>query len=161
MKCCKECPNDKCILCNGNDIKYPELTLEEALNKIMKDDSIYKSNIENIYYSNITAGLKPNILDNESNIIKVSNLKKYYAFNSYKREMIELEGLYNINFNNINNLVILTQENLKIITSQEYNNEYFQAIVQGYDFTCSDHIYQKNGNNYFKYNAKTLIFEKI
>ena len=43
-----------------------------------------------------------------------------------------------------------------------YNNEYLQAVMQGYEFTLIDHIYEKNNKNY-KYNdikpeAKNLKF---
>ena len=44
MDCCKECPNDKCILCKG-DINYPELTQEK--DKIIKEKKELENQINN------------------------------------------------------------------------------------------------------------------
>jgi hypothetical protein len=50
MDCCKECPNDKCILCKG-DINYPELTQEEALKIVMKEKGMRNTDANKIYRS--------------------------------------------------------------------------------------------------------------
>ena len=156
MKCCKECPNDKCILCNGDDIKYPELTLEEALKKVQEEELAPLSFAKNIYYSNRYPMIEGLVVDGRYQV----NGKKHLVFNSYKRKMIILDGLHYISSLE-SGLVILTGEKTgKLIRGSEYNNEYFQAVRQGYDFTCIDHIYQKNNKNY-KYNTQTLIFNEI
>ena len=43
----------------------------------------------------------------------------------------------------------------------KYNNEYLQALIQGYDFTIIDHIYEKNNKNYKYNNNITLKFDEI
>ena len=158
MKFCKKCPDDKCTLCDGDDIKDRELSAENVLAKIKDVSKIYESNIEKIYCSDLPKYFKPDILDEK---IDTSKWKKYYVFNSYKRKMIELDGLYNIFLNDINKLIVVNQGTVNEISWQEYNNEYFQAIIQGYEFTCADHLYQKNGNNFYLYNDITLTFEQI
>ena len=156
MKCCKECPNDKCILCNGDDIKYPELTLEEALKKIQDEESTVASFAKNIYYSNYYPAILGIVVDGRYQV----NGKKHLVFNSYKRKMIILDGLHHISTLE-SGLVILTGEKTgKEIRGSEYNNEYFQAVRQGYYFTCIDHIYQKNNKNYV-YHNKTLSFYEL
>ena len=75
--------------------------------------------------------------------------------------MIELDGLYNTFLKDIYKLIVVNQGTVNKISWQEYNNEYFQAIIQGYEFTCADHLYQKNGNNFYLYNDITLTFEQI
>ena len=150
MKFCKKCPDDKCTLCDGDDIKDRELKIDVTI--------IYESNIEKIYCSDLPKYFKPDILDEK---IDTSKWKKYYVFNSYKRKMIELDGLYGVFLDDSNKLIVVNQGTVNEISWQEYNNEYFQAIIQGYEFTCADHLYQKNGNNFYLYNDITLTFEQI
>ena len=66
------------------------------------------------------------------------------VWNKYKRKMIPLTGVDYIDNTN----------------TYKYNNEYLQALIQGYDFTIIDHIYEKNNKNY-KYNNITLKFDEI
>ena len=105
MKCCKECPNDKCILCNGDDIKYPELTLEEALKKVQEEELAPLSFATNIYYSNLYPIILGLVVDGRYQV----NGKKHLVFNSYKRKMIILDGLRHISSLE-SGLVILTGE---------------------------------------------------
>jgi hypothetical protein len=157
MDCCKECPNDKCILCSGEDVKYPELTLEDALKKVMEEDVTPESYSKNIYYSNFYPSISIRVKSRYGSYTYTVNGKKHFVFHTYKRKMIELIGLYHIS-DGYNNLVIYLNESGNEVLGSEYNNEYFQAIRQGYDFTCIDHIYQKNGKKY-KYNNQTLKFD--
>ena len=46
------------------------------------------------------------------------------------------------------------------VIDKTYNNEYLQAVIQGYEFTFMDHIYEKN-KKYYIYNDKELIFNEI
>jgi surface protein len=161
MDCCKECPNDKCIICSGDDVNYPELTLEEALKKVMDENLTPESFSKKIYYSNFypsVPGIK--VISPSGNYYV--NGKKHFVFHTYKRKMIELNGLYHI-LSNYNDLVVCNDnenKNCNEILGSEYNNEYFQSVRQGYDFTCIDHIYQKNDKKY-KYNDKTLNFDEV
>ena len=125
MDCCKECPNDKCIICSGDDVNYPELTLEEALKKVMEENLTPESFSKKIYYSNFypsVPGIKV-ILPN-GNYYHV-NGKKHFVFHTYKRKMIELNGLYHI-LSNYNDLVVCNDnenKNCNEILGSEYNNE--------------------------------------
>ena len=68
----------------------------------------------------------------------------YSAWNKYKRKMVSFKGV-----NYIDKYV-----------AEEYNSEYLQDYIQGYEFTIIDHIYEKNNKNY-KYNNITLKFDEI
>ena len=68
----------------------------------------------------------------------------HFVWNKYKRKMIPIKGLYYIDE----------------VIAKRYNNEYLQAVIQGYEFTIIDHIYEKNDKNY-KYNFITLKFDEI
>ena len=46
------------------------------------------------------------------------------------------------------------------MVKQTFNNEYFQVIRQGFEFSFKDHIYEKN-NKYYIYNNQTLEFDVI
>ena len=65
-------------------------------------------------------------------------------WNKYKRKFISFKGVNYIDKYN----------------AKKYNNEYLQAVLQGYEFTIIDHIYEKNNKNYY-YNNKTLKFDEI
>ena len=43
---------------------------------------------------------------------------------------------------------------------QGYNNEYLQAVFQGYKFTFMAHIYEKD-KKYYKYNDILLKYDEI
>ena len=159
MECCKECPNDKCILCYGEEVNYPELSLDEALKKVQDDESAPESYSSKIYYSNYYPSIKGMKVKIPDGRIYSINGKRHYVFHTYKRKMIELEGLYHIS-PYYTNLLIYFENYQNSIQGEEYNNEYFQCVRQGYDFTCIDHIYQKNGKKY-KYNKETLSFDEI
>lgn len=68
----------------------------------------------------------------------------HFVWNNYKRKMIPIKGVYYIDYD----------------IAKRYNNEYLQAIIQGYEFTIIDHVYQKNNKNY-RYNEITLKFDEI
>jgi hypothetical protein len=162
MDCCKECPNDKCILCSGEDVKYPELTLEDALKKVMEEDVTPESYSKNIYYSNFYPSISIRVKSRYGSYTYTVNGKKHFVFHTYKRKMIELNGLYHIlsNYDTLNVCIDIENRICNTISGSEYNNEYFQSVRQGYDFTCIDHIYQKNDKKY-KYNDKTLNFDEV
>ena len=161
MDCCKECPNDKCIICSDNDVNYPELPLEEALEKVKEESGTPPSFSYKIYYSNFYPSERIKVISPSGTYYV--NGKKHLVFHTYKRKMIELNGLYHIG-GNYNYLVvcndIINNKTCNEMSGSEYNNEYFQSVRQGYDFTCIDHIYQKDDKKY-KYNNKTLNFDEV
>ena len=72
------------------------------------------------------------------------NGQMHFVWNNYKRKMIPIKGLYFIG----NRIV------------KDYNDEYLQSVIQGYNFTFMDHIYEKD-KKYYKYNDATLKFDTI
>ena len=78
----------------------------------------------------------------------------------YERKMIEIKYTDHIgsNYEYINGY---DEKNKSIyIEGNKFNDEYFQCIRQNYDFTCIDHIYQKDNKKYI-YNNKTLKFDVL
>ena len=130
-----KCPTDNCFDCYKNqEINYPELSEEEAFHKTfyeMDPFDLRVTYLKGIYYN-------PKLTkeDNRSLV--------YSAWNKYKRKMIHFKV---VNY-------------IDKYASEEYNNEYLQAYIQGYEFTFIDHIYEKNNKNY-KYNNITLKFDEI
>ncbi len=59
------------------------------------------------------------------------NVLLHYVWNKYKRKMISLE-------------IDRIDDNI----AKTHNNEYLQAVVQGYEFTPIDHIYSKDNKTY-------------
>ena len=149
MKSCRTCPYDICIDCFGDEkMNYPDITDKEALNKEMKEKNIKMSDADRIYY--------------DGKIDSLSGLKhgNHFVWNKYKRKMIQIINL-NIIDNEYNCKFNIHEKKISISCKAEVcDNEYFQAIRQGYEFTFKDHIYEKN-NNYFIYNNKTLKFDEI
>ena len=84
----------------------------------------------------------------------------YYVWNKYKRKMIQIKGFDEID----NEYNCLYSDNERQISyhypPDKCNNEYLQAMRQGYEFTFKDHIYEKN-NNYYIYNNNTLKYDEI
>ena len=130
-----KCPTDNCFDCYKNqEINYPELSEEEAFHKTfyeMDPFDLRVTYLKGIYYN-------PKLTkeDNRSLV--------YSAWNKYKRKMMHFKI---VNY-------------IDKYASEEYNNEYLQAYIQGYEFTFIDHIYEKNNKNY-KYNNITLKFDEI
>ena len=130
-----KCPTDNCFDCYKNqEINYPELSEEEAFHKTfyeMDPFDLCVTYLKGIYYN-------PKLTkeDNRSLV--------YSAWNKYKRKMMHFKV---VNY-------------IDKYASEEYNNEYLQAYIQGYEFTFIDHIYEKNNKNY-KYNNITLKFDEI
>ena len=130
-----KCPTDNCFDCYKNqEINYPELSEEEAFHKTfyeMDPFDLRVTYLKGIYYN-------PKLTkeDNRSLV--------YSAWNKYKRKMMHFKV---VNY-------------IDKYASEEYNNEYLQAYIQGYEFTIIDHIYEKNNKNY-KYNNITLKFDEI
>ena len=130
-----KCPTDNCFDCYKNqEINYPELSEEEAFHKTfyeMDPFDLRVTYLKGIYYN-------PKLTkeDNRSLV--------YSAWNKYKRKMMHFKV---VNY-------------IDKYASEEYNNEYLQAYIQGYEFTFIDHIYEKNNKNY-KYNNITLKFDEI
>ena len=58
--------------------------------------------------------------------------------------MVPLKGIYYINDK----------------VAKSINDEYLQAVIQGYKFTFMDHIYEKD-NKYYKYKDGFYEFEEI
>ena len=129
--------NNKCLTSNcfdcyiNQEINYPELSDEEAFDKIDNEIDIRRTYLKGIYYNP-----KMTKRNNGSWI--------HGAWNKYKRKMIYFKG---VNY-------------FDRYTVEDYNNEYLQAFLQGYEFTIIDNIYEKNNKNY-KYNNITLKFDEI
>ena len=68
----------------------------------------------------------------------------HFVWNNYKRKMIPIKGLYYVN----------------VYSVEGYNNEYLQAVLQGYKFTFMDHIYEKD-KKYYKYNDSENKFDEV
>ena len=137
---CKACPDDQCLQCfdDNSEINYPLLTEEQALAITLNNMNLYKHSSKNIYcYSNSNNKLALSVI-----------LSKYYIWNNYKRKMIEISGGE------------CSGINLVISDKNPLNNEYLQAVNQGYKFTYQDHIYEKN-HKIFQYNDQTLQFNEI
>ena len=126
-----KCPTDNCFDCYTNqEINYPELTDEEAFHKIFKEMYLCNTFVKGIYYI--------------PKLTKDNNDRVHMVWNKYKRKFISFKGVNYIDRYN----------------AKKYNNEYLQAVLQGYEFTIIDHIYEKNNKNYY-YNNKTLKFDEI
>ena len=131
----KKCPKENCFECYTNEeINYPELTEKEAFNKIYKEMDLRNTFVKNVYCQNHNPEYPKGIY---KNLI-------HFVWNNFKRKMIPINGLYFI----------------KDSIAKKYNNEYLQSVIQGYNFTIMDHIYEKNNKNY-KYNDITLNFDEI
>ncbi len=130
-----KCPTDNCFDCYKNqEINYPELSEEEAFHKTfyeMDPFDLRVTYLKGIYYN-------PKLTKEDNRSIV------YSAWNKYKRKMMHFKV---VNY-------------IDKYASEEYNNEYLQAYIQGYEFTFIDHIYEKNNKNY-KYNNITLKFDEI
>ena len=85
---------------------------------------------------------------------------RHYAWNKYKRKMVEIIDIYHIGYDYNYMLAYNGQNVLNYYAGEEFNDEYLQLVRQGYEFTYIDHIYQKN-DKYYKYNNKTLLFDEI
>ena len=141
---CETCDSDdnkKCGSCNegyylsDDDKKICKKTSiddEPGLSDKEAFDKIYKEmDLQDTYVKNVYCKEK------NSNRI-------FFVWNKYKRKMILIKGV-----NDIDDVIDKT-----------YNNEYLQAVIQGYEFTFMDHIYEKN-KKYYIYNDKELIFNEI
>ena len=130
-----QCSKDNCLDCYYyEEINYPELTDKEAFDKVYKEMGLRDTFINNIYCQKHNPKMPKGDYRNQV----------HFAWNKYKRKMIPIKGLYFVNDN----------------IAKIYNNEYLQAVIQGYEFTIIDHIYEKNNKNY-KYNDITLKFDEI
>ena len=118
IKVNNKCPTDNCFDCYTNqEINYPELSDEEAFDKIFKEMNLFNTFVKGIYYS--------------PKMTKDNKDRVHSAWNKYKRKMISFKGVNYIDKYN----------------AEEYNNEYLQAFLQGYEFTIIDHIYEKKNKN--------------
>lgn len=130
-----QCSKDNCFECYADQvINYPELSEEEAFNKIYEELGLRDTFVKNIYCQQHNPK-KPNG-DYTSQI--------HFIWNKYKRQMVPIKGVYYIDYG----------------LAKKYNNEYLQSLVQGYEFTIIDHIYEKDNKNY-KYNDITLQFDEV
>ena len=109
-----KCPTDNCLNCYINqEINYPELNDKEVFDKIFKEMNLINTYVKGIYYN-------PKLTKDNKNRV-------HCVWNKYKRKMIPFKGVNYIDKYN----------------SEEYNNEYLQAFIQGYEFTIIDHIHEK------------------
>ena len=136
---CKHCPNNKCLHCmdDNTEINYPYLTEERVLEITLKNMKLTKHSSKNIYCE---------FTENKGIVLGASNY--YYIWNNYKRKMIKISGKQ------------CTKITMFFGDKNPFNNEYLQAVNQGYKFTYQDHIYEKN-HKIYKYNDQTLLFDKI
>ena len=130
-----QCSKDNCFDCYSNEeINYPELTEKEAFDKVYKEMGLRDTYVKNVYCQQHNPKMPKGDYSNQV----------HFVWNNYKRKMVPIKGVYYID-----------DDIAKI-----YNNEYLQAVMQGYEFTIIDHIYEKNNKNY-KYNDITLKFDEI
>ena len=130
-----KCYKDNCFDCYTNEVRnYPELSDKEAFDKVYKEMGLRDTFVKNIYCQQHNPEMPKG--DYRKQI--------HFVWNKYKRKMIPLEGIY-----------FICDSIAKV-----YNNEYLQAVIQGYEFTIIDHIYEKDNKNY-KYNDVTLKFDEI
>ena len=130
-----QCSKDNCFDCySSEEINYPELSEKEAFDKIFKEMGLRNTLVKNVYCQQHNPKMPKGDYRNQV----------HFVWNNYKRKMMPIKGVYYID-----------DDIAKI-----YNNEYLQAIIQGYEFTIIDHIYEKNNKNY-KYNDITLKFDEI
>ena len=131
----KKCSKDNCLECYINqEIKYPELGEKEAFDKVYKEMGLRNTIVENVYCQQHNPTKPKGDYTNQI----------HFVWNKYKRKMILIKGV-----NDIDDVIDKT-----------YNNEYLQAVIQRYEFTFMDHIYEKN-KKYYLYNDKELIFNEI
>ena len=119
---------------DDDEINYPELSEKEAFDKIYKEMGLHHTNVEKIYYRQHNP-----IMTNDDYTMQV-----HFAWNKYKRKMVLIKGLYYIDY----------------YIAKTYNNEYLQSVIQGYEFSFMDHIYEKN-KKFYIYNERTLEFDEI
>lgn len=130
-----KCSKDNCFECYADEeINYPELSEKDAFDKIYKELGLRDTFVEKIYCQ-----------QHNPKMPKFNySMQVHYTWNKYKRKMVPIKGVYYIDSD----------------VAKKYNNEYLQAVIQGYDFTIIDHIYEKNNKNY-KYNDITLKFDEV
>ena len=129
------CSKENCFDCyKTEEIKYPELSDKEAFDKVYKEMGLRKTFVQGVYCQQHNPKMPKDDYRNQI----------HFVWNKYKRKMIPIKGVYYID------------EDI----AGRYNNEYLQAVIQGYEFTIIDHIYEKNNKNY-KYNDITLGFDEI
>ena len=129
------CSKDNCFDCyKNNEINYPELSEKEAFDKVYKEMNLRNTFIKNIYCQKHNPKMPKGDYSNQI----------HFVWNNYKRKMIPINGLYYLDEDIANT----------------YNNEYLQAVIQGYKFTFMDHIYAKV-KKFYKYNDKALKFDEI
>jgi hypothetical protein len=130
-----QCSKDNCFECYTNEeINYPELNEKEAFDKVYKEMGLRDTFVKGIYCQQHNPKMPKGDYTNQV----------HFVWNNYKRKMIPIKGVYYIDD----------------YIAKIYNNEYLQAVIQGYEFTIIDHIYEKNNKNY-KYNDITLKFDEI
>ena len=130
-----QCSKDNCFDCySSEEINYPELSGKEAFDKVYEEMGLRDTFVKNVYCQQHNPKMPKGDYRNQV----------HFVWNNIKRKMIPIKGVYYID-----------DDIAKI-----YNNEYLQAIMQGYEFTIIDHIYEKNNKNY-KYNDITLKFDEI
>ncbi len=114
----------------GDKINYPELSDEEAFDKIYKEMELMETFAKVVYSQNYSES-DPNYALSR----RYYPWHKYYVWNNYKRKMVLLEDW---NY--------FPEDD----DPRETRNEYLQSALQGYKFTFMEHIYEKD-KKYYKY----------
>ena len=117
----KKCSKNNCLECYvSEEINYPQLSDEEAFEKVYKEMNLRETFVEKIYCQ-----------QHNPEIPKGDYRRQiHFVWNKYKREMIPLKNIFYIDY----------------YFAEQLNNEYLQAIIQGYEFTIIDLIYEKKNH---------------
>ena len=119
---------------DGDEINYPELSEKEAFDKVYKEMGLRDTEVKNIYCQ----------IHNPEMPKGNYRGQIHFVWNNYKRKMIPIKGLY------------IIEDSI----AKNFNDEYLQSVIQGYNFTFMDHIYEKD-KKYYKYNDLSLKFDEI
>ena len=112
-----QCSKDNCFDCySSEEINYPELSDKEAFDKVYKEMGLRDTFVKNVYCQQHNPKMPKGDYRNQV----------HFVWNNIKRKMIPIKGVY-----------FIDDDIAKI-----FNNEYLQAIMQGYEFTINI-IYMK------------------
>ena len=127
-------PKYKKFETDGDDINYPEKSDKEAFEKVYKEMGLRDTFVENVYCQQHNPKMPKGDYRNQI----------HFVWNDYKRKMVPIKGVYYIDD----------------YFSKDITDEYLQSVLQGYEFTFMDHIYERD-KKYYKYNDRTNKFDEI